>query len=195
MDRLLKEVESKYFPGETTKAVEFFKSGPLAKAREALVRNFVVALSKTLLKQPATTISRRRRFAALNAVLEMYVGKGERTLAEVLPELVQAVPDEKLYRVIFFLASVRQSWELIGKPAQMKAEEYIEKAPEDHEYRFLPYAVKVLPLRDLAVKRFPGSEHCNTCPGCGGGLFASKSWTNWSPDLKARTASEIPEAL
>jgi hypothetical protein len=85
----------------------------------------------------------------------MYVDQGEDTLANLLPELVGSVPDETWYRVLFCLADIKQSWDLIGDAAQMKARLYVENASEDDLFKILPYAVKVAALRDIAIKRLP----------------------------------------
>jgi len=155
LDRIEKDVESEYFPTDSEKAAEFFKTGPLAKAREALARNLIVVLSKTSLQRASDATPRARRFAALNAVRDMYVDWSEEALVGVLPGLIGAVPDEYWYRVLFFLANVIGSWELAGNAAQLKAREYAEKAPADQLYRILPYAVRIPPLREIAMKRLP----------------------------------------
>jgi len=155
LDRLLKEVESEYFPADPETATEFFKTGPLARAREALIRNFVLVLSKTLLRVRASSVARKRRFAALNAVLGMYTEQGERTLAAQLPELIVTVPDDKWYRVLFFLGYVKRSWEFIGDAAQTKARRYVQNAPDEDLGKFLPHAMEVPALRELAIKRLP----------------------------------------
>lgn len=158
LDRLVKEVESEYFPTDSSKATEYFKTGPLARAREALVRNFALILLKKLLELPSNSVTRLRRFAALNAVLRMYVEEGERTLASRLPDLISAVPDDKWYRVLFLLGNVPSSWDILGDAAQSKARVYVEKAPGEDLFRFLPYAMKVPALRSLTISRLPGAS-------------------------------------
>jgi hypothetical protein len=155
LERLMKEIESQYFPTDASKAKEFFKTGPLARAREALVRNFVIAILKTLLFDPYASIPRKQRYAALNAVLAMYGLQAERTMKDQLPRLIGSVPDDKWYRVLFLLGSVGGSWEFIGHAAEMKAPAYVEKAPDDAFFKFVPYAIRIPALRPFAIDRLP----------------------------------------
>lgn len=83
----------------------------------------------------------------------MYVGVGEATLADILPDLVRNVPDEKFYRVVFLAGNISKSWATIGDAAQIKVLNYIRTASDDDAYRFLPYAVQVPALRQLAHER------------------------------------------
>jgi len=158
LERLIKDVESEYFPSETADARDYFKTGPMARARTALIRNFIVVLSKALFDQPWKSLPRKRRFAALNAVLTMHIAEGEKALAEILPRLVGAVPDEKWYRVVFYLANIQPSWALLGDAARVKAREYIQKATEEDLFRFMPYALNVPALRQLTENRLPDAS-------------------------------------
>ena len=49
LDILIKEVDSDYFPTKTPNAVTSLKNSPLVKARDSLVRNFIIVLLKKLL--------------------------------------------------------------------------------------------------------------------------------------------------
>ena len=155
LDGLLRDVESEYFPASVVKAAEFLNTGPLGSARRALVRNFIIALSKKLLRDASKTVPRERRFSALNAALGMYVAQGEEVLENILPGLVATVPDETWYRALFFLAHIAQSWRLIGNAAQLKAYEYVANAAQENLFKILPYAVQVPALREVAIQRLP----------------------------------------
>jgi len=152
-DRIMKDIQSEYFPRDTERAVEFFRAGPLARARQPLVRNLTIALSKHVLSQVLKTTERARIFAALNAIVEMYRQQTEGILRDLLPQLAAALPDKRFYRVIFFVARVQGTWESLGNAGQIKAATYVEKSTEEDAYRFLPYAVQVPALRELANKR------------------------------------------
>jgi hypothetical protein len=157
-DRLAADIQSEYFPTETQQALEVFRSGPLAKARLPLVRALLIALAKELLQKGWNSRDRARRFAALTATLEMYRAEGEKILGEVLPDLMLRVPDDTYYRVIFYLANVKVSWDLAGEAVRIKAGEYIENGDEEGEKRFLHYAVRIGPLREKAKKRMAAAK-------------------------------------
>jgi hypothetical protein len=157
-DRLVADIQSEYFPRETKGALEVFRSGPLARARLPLVRNLVIVLSKELLLQGWTNSDRARRFAALTAILEMYMAEGERVLVETLPDLMLRVPDTTYYRVIFYMANVGMSWDLAGQAVRIKAREYIENGDEEDEKRFLHHCVRIPALTETAKRRMASAS-------------------------------------
>ena len=153
-DGIVADIKSEYFPIESAKAIEFFKTGPLARARRPLVRNLVLALSKELLHQGWKSAERRRRFAALSAVLSMYSEVGEIILKDSLPGIVAKVSDETFYRVIFYAASIEQAWDFIGTAAKIKAVNYVREVSDEEDLnKFLPYAIRVPALREIARTR------------------------------------------
>ncbi len=157
-DRIMKDIQSEYFPRDTERAVEFFRAGPLARARQPLVRNLTIALSKCVLSQVLKTAERTRMFAALNAIVEMYRQQTEGILRDLLPKLAALQSDRRFYRIIFFVASVQGTWEFLGDASQIKAATYIEKSSDEAAHRFLPYAVRVPALKELAHKRLVGAS-------------------------------------
>jgi hypothetical protein len=95
LQRLMGEVTSKYFPKTKELAVVHFESGPLSKARESLVRNFVICLLKTLLREQHDNDSENRHTVAFSAVWQMYASVTEKTLTEKLSELMRLLTDEQ----------------------------------------------------------------------------------------------------
>lgn len=57
MDRLLAQIDSEYFPLEKKDALNALRVGPLAKARESLVRNLVVVLLKKVFEERGASVS------------------------------------------------------------------------------------------------------------------------------------------
>jgi len=158
LDRIMGEIASEYFPETQKEAVEFLKTGPLARARRPLVRNLILVLSKELLLKGWTLKNRARRFAALTAVVEMYREIGEATIKESVSGLLSAVPDDKYYRSVLYVAHISPAWALIGTSAQIKIRNYIESAPEDALSRFLHEAVRVPELRQAAMQRLTDAD-------------------------------------
>jgi hypothetical protein len=153
LKRLVENVESDYFPTDPNKAAEHFKSGPLARSRDALVRNFIIVLAKTILWEQAKTQERSRRFAALNAVRSLHPNVTEAVLVDVMPGIIDSVKDEKWYRVLFFLARVPDSWDLVGRAAQIKALEYVEKADPEDLRNVLVHGTRIPELRSITNTR------------------------------------------
>ncbi len=152
-ERIMKDIQSEYFPQDTEKAIEFFRGGPLTRARQPLVRNLTIALSKIILGEILKSAKRTRMFAAINAIIEMYRQQAEGILRDLLPKLAAAQPDERYYRVIFYAARVQGAWDFLGNAGQIKAANYIENSDDEDAYRFLPYAIQIPALKPLANKR------------------------------------------
>lgn len=158
LDRIMKEVASDYFPSSPQNALKFFRTGPLARARQPLVRNLIEVLSKELLLEGWNSNDRKRRFAALASIVEMYREIGETALRDALPKILLRVSDEELYRAIFFVASIPISWELLDVATQIKLRNYVETAPKESLSRRLHYAVRIPSLRDLAIVRLKEAD-------------------------------------
>src|SRR5258708_5632881 len=109
----MKDIQSEYFPRDAEKAFEFFRAGPLVRARQPLVRNLIIALSKDVLNEILKTNERARMFAAINAIAEMYRQQTEGILRNLLPKLATTQPDKRFYRVIFFVARVEGAWDFL----------------------------------------------------------------------------------
>jgi hypothetical protein len=54
---------------------------------------------------------------------------------------------------VFLVGTVPKSWNAIGNAAQIKVRNYVTSASDEAAYRFLPYAVLVPALRQLAQER------------------------------------------
>lgn len=157
-DRIMKDIQSEFFPRDTDKAIDYFRAGPLARARQPLVRNLTISLSKYVMGQVPKPGERGRMFAALNAIVEMYRQQTEGILRDLLPKLAAAQPDEDFYRVIFYAARVQGAWEFLGNAGQIKARNYVEKSNDQDADRFLPQAVQIQALKPLANKRLANAS-------------------------------------
>jgi hypothetical protein len=114
LDRIWREVKSNYFPEDTEGAIKHFEAGPLRNARESLVRNAVVALTKSLLNDDLPKPEQRRQFAALNAILEMHRAVCEKVLQHDLPSIGARLEDDRLAFLVQFFRSVPISWLAAG---------------------------------------------------------------------------------
>jgi hypothetical protein len=150
---VLKDVESEYFPSDTEKAMEFFRAGPFARARGVLVRNVTKALLKDLLHKGSTTSNRKRRFAALNAVIYIHRDSAELVLKESLPQLVSKVEDSRLYRVCYLLAAVPEARGFVGAAAEIKIRQYVEDASDEGLAKAFSTAVLIPDLRPIVLSR------------------------------------------
>jgi hypothetical protein len=96
LDRLVREVESPYFPKTRQDAIRHFQNGPLARPRESLVRNFAICAVKSLVEADSSIDVPQRWAAALNALLSMHRDMTERTLSDKLSDIVRTRGDDLL---------------------------------------------------------------------------------------------------
>jgi hypothetical protein len=149
LDRLGKEVASAYFPTNITDATKAFKTGPLLRPREALVRNFVIVLTKKFLLDAATTLDEEHRLsAAIGAVREMHSDVSERALGEKLNGAMRGVSDERLGSTVRFLQSVPDTWQFLEDDVRKRIAIYATAMPADDLPTCLAATFEIADLRE-----------------------------------------------
>lgn len=152
LDRLLKEIDSDYFPSSAKEAKVAFASGPLRRPRASLVRNLVLVLAKVLLNDKPEWKRRMRIAAALQATLQLHPDQYSRTLAEKLSAMFRAVPDVDLLATVNFLERVPDSWQYLEPDVRQRLENYVLKLPSD-DLDDLSFLLTYLPLQVQARQR------------------------------------------
>lgn len=153
LDRLEREVNSLYFPVTAEDALQYFRHGPLARPREALVRNFIILLLKVLLREPLDSSSKKRRAAALNALRVMHRNISENTLAEKSSDTIRSTEDAQFVNVVTFLSLIPDTWQFFTDDVRRKVEGFIDnldiKASPSTFIWFLDYE----PMKGKVVQR------------------------------------------
>lgn len=129
LDRLLQEIDSDYFPSTAKAARVAFGSGPLRRPRESLVRNLVLVLCKTLLKDKPEWKRRSRIAAALQAIQGLHPAQCSKAMVERLSTMVRAVPDVELLTAIKFLTSVPDCWQYLEADVRQRLQNYVSSLP------------------------------------------------------------------
>jgi hypothetical protein len=155
LDRLIKEVNSPFFPTDVSDAEKLFQEGPLRRPRDVLVRNFVVVLIKKYIENEPPGSGPRKR-AALGAVSNLHRAIVEETVKTKLSEIVANTPDDKLTRVIALIRALPECWEAIGTAGQIRVQKYIAAIPKDQIPIALPIALTSVSLKPYALKRLAG---------------------------------------
>ncbi len=152
LDRLVKEIDSEYFPDNKGKAKVSLASGPLRKPRESLVRNFVVVLIKKLLKEDVDLKHKRRVAAALNATLELHPQGYRAAFADKLSPLLRSLEDVELKRVIAFFQLTTDTWQYVEGDVRQRIESFVSALPNDliDDVDFL---LSFAPLRKQTLSR------------------------------------------
>ncbi len=152
LDRLLKEIDSEFFPIDPAKAVTAFTSGPLRKPRNSLTRNFTLLLVKRLLKEDIQFKPRQRIVAALRAVGTMHPSDYNITLEEKLSPIMRTLEDVELIRATQFIERIPDCWQFIDVDVRHRLEGFVREFPAD-QLDDLEFLLKFSPLRGSAESR------------------------------------------
>lgn len=115
LERLQKKVKSINFPNTKELIIEHFKLSPLSRARESLIRSFIICLLKTLIKDQHNSNSENRHALAFNAVWEMYPSITETILKAKLNTLMLSLTDEEFEVAIKRLRLINDYGKFIKK--------------------------------------------------------------------------------
>ncbi len=152
LDRLVKEIDSEYFPDNKDKARVSLASGPLRKPRESLVRNFVVVLIKKLLKEDVDWRHKRRIAAALNATFELHPQGHGSAFSEKLSPLLRSLDDAELNRVIAFFQLTKDTWQYVESDVRQRIENFVSALPSNL-IDDIDFLLSFAPLRKQALSR------------------------------------------
>jgi hypothetical protein len=149
-ERILTDISSEYFPTDSDSARTYFEKGPLARARVILIKDVITVLTKDLLIEDLTEDDRLRRFAALNAISDMYYSETRDILNNHLSSgfILNKVADENWDKVIFYLGNI-STWDNVAEPYVLKTNLYVDKieifeSPQRHPRKFLQKSIKIL---------------------------------------------------
>lgn len=131
LDRLLKDVDSEYFPTGAKEARVAFAAGPLKRPRESLVRNFVIVLVKAILFDKPDYKRRLRLVAAITATSQLHPLIFSKTLRDRLSVLFRSVSDPMLWVIIYFLRDVKDCWQYLEADVVQRIRNYIKELPSN----------------------------------------------------------------
>ncbi len=126
LESLVKEVNSEYFPTSQDKAFIALQHSPLFKARESLVRNFIIILLKQILKETSDYKKKLRFSSALNATSQMHKDIFDSTLKDKLSGLFRSLEDKDFNKTFYVLQHLPDSWEYLDCDVKQKLRAYVE---------------------------------------------------------------------
>lgn len=127
LNRIWNNIKSENFPSDVESAIIVLQKSPLARARQNVIKDIVIGLTKSLLIDSLPEDERQRQFSALNAVSKMYPKEVGEILNDKLSYLIEdKIDDANWDKVIIYLGSVT-AWERISEPCQIKAKVFIDK--------------------------------------------------------------------
>lgn len=148
LERLTREVNSINFPDTQDSVIAHFELSPLSKARESLIRNFVICLLKTVVKGQLDSDNENRHTLAFNAVWRKYPSITEKVLKDKLNELMISLNDEEFEIVIKRLRGIDDYGKFIKEDVRELRRNCLNRMyPKD------PTSVILIGLKDERLRR------------------------------------------
>lgn len=158
MERVFKEIESELFPTDIGRAEQYLRLGPMGRPRDALLKNVVLALVSSLL---TTDDQMPQKVAALAGLRKLHYAGVEPYIRKRLSEKAPSLEDDALWRVIFFVSRLPDTWQYVPEVTVLKLKAFVANARLG---RFLPPLIRALDVPDLRavalerVKRMSADE-------------------------------------
>lgn len=154
LDRLKAEVLSEYFPVTIENAVSHFKSGPLQRPREALVRNFTIANLKYLLGPDLQVKSAARFISALGATGELHKTIFEKTIKEEANTLFRkSLLENRARAILRILRRIGSLWSFLDSDVVAMIVRHVEELNESSFPVDIPMALDCSHLAVFAQGR------------------------------------------
>jgi hypothetical protein len=153
LERVVKVVESQYFPEDTSEAVERLQDGPLGAARDSLVRNVLIVLIKHIFWENLSRSDLNRYYAALEGVIEMEREGAEKVLDDRLSSILQKVDHDEWKRVLGFLFRIPVAWESMTDSQQDITKRFVREFDIGEEAWVVHRALSIEPLAETAEAR------------------------------------------
>lgn len=99
----------------------------MSRARPALVKRFVVELTKKIFDAMSGSLEQERYFAALLATTQLYHAEVEELLSNKLPTLADHVEDANLGKLLIYVSRCGLAWPHLGTIAQDRLRSYVAK--------------------------------------------------------------------
>ena len=131
LDGLLKEIQSPYFPLGEEDALKILGKGPLRRARQSLVRNFMMVLLKSMLGREGAGDFRQffRDQAALYCVKQLHLDIWRRTLASEASRLFRGVADDRLLNCCRTAMVDLEMWNYLDDGQQSRIRAFVRELP------------------------------------------------------------------
>lgn len=132
LERIMQDMDSRYFPAKADDVYDFFNAGPLRRPKNALYRNFLQILTKTVTHHDMPGLKRHRAVDALIAMKKMHPVSWEAEFPDVLQKVVEGiVADQDLERTVMFLVYHNQlgSWGYLSGVQKLRVSTFVLNCP------------------------------------------------------------------
>lgn len=152
LERLISEVESKYFPTRKEDILLTLKSSPLIKPRHSLLRNVMVVLFKKALDPEIDALLKMKIHSVIGAIGILHKVQYDEILNKDLSRIVQQVPDKELKYAVDLLVNIDDSWVYLDNVVQLKLTSYVSDLPSE-DFDYFEQLLNYKPLLKSAEKR------------------------------------------
>ena len=128
LEKIIKDLESDYFPTMLPKIVDRFKHGPIKRARSSLIRNLLTILIKRSISNEKYTL-RSKFWDAINAIHQIHPEQVEKVLKEQLSPTMRNILDDDLIQITQFLGHVQLAQNLIENDVRDRLIQYTTRLP------------------------------------------------------------------
>ncbi len=153
LERLLKEIDSDYFPTSAKGAQVVFTAGPLRRPRDSLIRSLVVVLCKVLLNDKPGRKRRSRIAAALQAIETIHPLPTSKTKKDTLPTLFRGIKDEDMSNAIDFLKNVPDAWQYLEEDIRQRLNHFVVNLNSISFMNHIDFLIEYQPLKSSAKRR------------------------------------------
>ncbi len=162
LDRLLADLDSRFFPSKFEDVKVFLNAGPLAKPRESLLKNYLSIIAKDLIKIGGLAPERIQRAEfALFVLRDMHPEPWNRLIPEILTKIISTLQDDKqLIKATLYLGKSigRELWAHVSEANRLRLSTFVENYPSE-ELSDLEYLISTdRPFHTAATKRI---EHAS----------------------------------
>jgi hypothetical protein len=156
-------IKSQFFPLELDDAIEALKNVLLDRARESLVKNVVIGLTKAFLQDTQISGAEKNRIAtALNAISKMRPEVFEDAIQSKIAGILNQISDHEWKNVLYFIYRVR-TWHLLNEANQTKIKKVVDSLNNPREnFNQIVLALSIAPeTREIIlskVEKFEAQE-------------------------------------
>lgn len=153
LESLKRDFSSSYLPQNEEEVLIFLKSGPLAKARDALIKDvvsFLVGKFFNSLKGPPTASS---IILLLNGVRRLYQNPTEGEIKRHFRAEISKLSDQHLFVALVFVGNITDSWEMLTAAQQNRLKLYVRDGDAATIAPVLRYGDKIEALSTISESR------------------------------------------
>ncbi len=154
---LQQTVDSDYFPIVVADAEHVLKATPLPRAKENVVREFVLGGLISLMREALPEKRMMQRLAAAQIAERMHPATVKKLLDEKFDDAVFGSPDDSFSRIVWLLVVYQDLQARLQQATWVKLENYVRTMPPAEHVSVLA-ALRVSRLRDLAINRLNNSS-------------------------------------